>query len=416
MDSYKHNRIIEEEKIKYTKQTFSGYKKTQVMSELKKCIMKQELDRACMWAVELDISGHSAKLWENLLIFACDEINIINPLLPVYLYKKYMEYYRLLKIYKDNEIELRNNQEARNKLCDLICVITLSPKKKFPKYKKIKKIDLLKDSIRKNTTAKNLDLIKKFITPNDPITVKVAINEIAICLNSKSKGTHIVEKCFYWIDWLFYYEKLQLKKYKVFYCNSRPRLLNNDKFNNDCVWLLWDIINYFSKITRDDKLDLIIKSLFELYKIDFNKGKKNKRIVYIKYAVMLIMNCIPKINFNTPIFYKNDIRFKANLNINQVYSNLDYNKKHMSQEELENYRNLNIDIKIKKSPFFSKSKYDDLTNPELNIKFQKYMKNKHFGLERTKKKILSKNFNNKLSKINKYKYKIKLNNKKIKKK
>ena len=47
----------------------------------------------------------------------------------------------------------------------------------------------------------------------------------------------------------------------------------------------------------------------------------------IKFAILLILDCVPKVNYNNSIFYKNDLRFKANLNINQVYLNLNYNKK-----------------------------------------------------------------------------------------
>ena len=122
--------VYENVESKEYKKTFSGYKKTQVYSELKKCILKQELDRACIWAAELDISGHLSKTWEDLIIFGCTEINIINPNLPNYLIKKYREYLLLENKYnKHNIINLRNNQESRNKLCDFICTLTLSPKK-----------------------------------------------------------------------------------------------------------------------------------------------------------------------------------------------------------------------------------------------------------------------------------------------
>ena len=52
----------------------------------------------------------------------------------------------------------------------------------------------------------------------------------------------------------------------------------------------------------------------------------------IKFAILLILDCVPKVNYNTPIFYKNDLRFKANLNINQVYLNLNYNKKNIGYQ------------------------------------------------------------------------------------
>ena len=61
-----------------------------------------------------------------------------------------------------------------------------------------------------------------------------------------------------------------------------------------------------------------------------------------------MLDCVPKVNYKTPIFYKNDLRFKANLNINQVYANLNYNKKHIGYELPKK----NITYTIHKSPYF----------------------------------------------------------------
>lgn len=420
MEQIKDSRIYIPDEEKYKKQTFSGYKKTQVMSQLKKCILKQELDRACMWGAELDISGHIANLWESLILYSCNEINIINPALPIYIYKKYKEFLKLLSCHKGSEIQLRNNRESRNKLCDFLCVITLSPKKKLPKYTKIKDEDLIIQNIRKKTTATNLDFIKSFLTPNDPIGAKIAINEIALYLNSSARGTYIVEKCFYWIDWLFYFEKKQIKKYKKFLCNSRPRLPHTNKFNNDCVWFLWDVIIYYANRQNHRKLLLIVNCLYELYKINFTKGKKNKRLVYIKYAVLLILNCIPEINFNTPIFYKNNIRFKANLNIDQVYANLCYNRKHIGYT-IE--KPLQV-TKIEHSPYYSNKvmktkqsnkKTVDLNDPSFKMKFQKYMNQKQH-LYKTQRQIIMDDYQNYIEKVNNFNEKAKRKNIIIKKK
>ena len=125
MNNFKDSLIVETEQSNYKKQTFSGYKKTQVMTKLKQCILKQEIDRACIWGAELDISGHTYQLWEDLIIYGLTEINIINPNLPIYLLKKCKEFLRIYRNFEDFQIHIRNNQESRNKLCDLIVTIAL---------------------------------------------------------------------------------------------------------------------------------------------------------------------------------------------------------------------------------------------------------------------------------------------------
>ena len=58
--------------------TFSGYKKTQVFQQLKKSILKGEVDKACFWAAELDASSYTEEMWNKIMLFACKEINYVK--------------------------------------------------------------------------------------------------------------------------------------------------------------------------------------------------------------------------------------------------------------------------------------------------------------------------------------------------
>ena len=124
--------------IQYKDQTYSGYKKTQVFQELKKSILKGEIDKACFWASELDTSCFTLDIWNKLLLFAAKEINYANPALPPYLYKRYTEI--LNEAPKWSKYEMRNSQELRNRLCEMICILCLSPKKSFLTILKSKKM------------------------------------------------------------------------------------------------------------------------------------------------------------------------------------------------------------------------------------------------------------------------------------
>tara|TARA_Y100000590_G_scaffold150703_1_gene173095 strand:+ start:555 stop:1883 length:1329 start_codon:yes stop_codon:yes gene_type:complete len=369
----------------YKKKTFSGYKKTQVNSSLKKCIIKQELDRACKWGAELDLSNQISNLWEQLIIYACNEINVINPRLPVYLWKRYEEFLKLLDFYDKKTI--KNSQESRNRLCDLICVITLSPKKKIPKFKKINEkylnIEVLKDKME----AKNFSEIEFLLKDDDPIELKIPLNELANYLSLDKKGTGIIEKSFFWLEWLLYYEKLYIKKNGKFNCGCRERKNIDNKYSFDCIWLVWDIILYQTKKRyKKEYYNLLkesIQSLYNLYKVNYKKGKRNKRIIYIKYCLLLLFNCTPKINYNAPIFYKDELRIRACANINKLYIMIDTNRK-KSTKEFNNYSF----IKDKKNSvsIFSKKKRDPY-----NEEFNDYMKNvgiKH-SIKRQKPELIS---------------------------
>ena len=132
-----HNPSVKDE-------TFSGYKKTHVTKQLSDSIIKGKLDKACFWMAELDISGYSLFIWKKAIMIACKEINTASPNLPFYLYKKSKEYEKIL----ENK-DVRNIQSSRDLLCEMISVLTLSPKRKFPSTKTIKEDDLTLNKIKK---------------------------------------------------------------------------------------------------------------------------------------------------------------------------------------------------------------------------------------------------------------------------
>ena len=124
-------------KNKYSKSTFNGYSKSKVFSELKKNIIRGDINNAILWAIELDISGFTKQLWEKCIILSIKEIGICNPYLHNYLIKRYFEFIRIYKNYENNPINIINNQESRNLLIELIILLIESQKKKLIELPKI---------------------------------------------------------------------------------------------------------------------------------------------------------------------------------------------------------------------------------------------------------------------------------------
>jgi len=88
-------------------ETFSGYKKSNVLSCLLKAIKEKSLQKACFWAIELDISGHEEVLWKKLIDFSLKEINTCNPKLPYYLWNRTKNF---ISFKKNKEILITNQQ------------------------------------------------------------------------------------------------------------------------------------------------------------------------------------------------------------------------------------------------------------------------------------------------------------------
>ena len=335
---------------KFTKSTFSGYKKVEVITVLKKTILKGELDRACYWGVELDMSKDTTKLWDRLISFSAKEINIANPNLPIFLWKRLQEFKSLE--HKITPSLLLNNQESRNKLCELIAVLTLSPKKKIIPLPQIKEIHFELYTMQNYMVASDLSKLPQFWKEGDPPEIKIPLNEIANFLSMHNSGSSIAEKTLFWLSWLLTWGKLHKKKFGDFTCSHRKTSNINSKYTNDSIWIVWNII-LAELVKREDQeyylsLKENIECLYKLYKFEYTRSKKSSRIYLVIFAILLILDTTPTIDFDNPIFYKDNLRIKAMVNINNLYYTINLNKSRpiFTPQELRKKA-------IQASPYFS---------------------------------------------------------------
>jgi len=151
----------------------------------------------------------------------------------------------------------------------------------------------------------NLNIVSRFIHKNDPKNIIIPLSEI--CNYLKDKQFNAVHNTIYWISWLFEYEKIYHKG------NLLVNLRNiNDvdiKYLNDFVWILWDIIKYYS--SNENKQ--IIDTLFNLYSINYTRGSKKSRSNIIIYAIIIIVNPVPKIKYPLDSIH-NEIYSKCAIN------------------------------------------------------------------------------------------------------
>ena len=79
-------------KKKFSKKTFSGYKKSDVFKIFNKSLLENKLEDALNWSVEIIVSNYINEIWDKLLLFMCNHINTANIKTINYIHKKYKEY------------------------------------------------------------------------------------------------------------------------------------------------------------------------------------------------------------------------------------------------------------------------------------------------------------------------------------
>ena len=326
----------------FSTKTFSGFLKKDVVSTLNKCLTKGEIEESCYWSSEYLVSGMHSAIYDKLITFCCKNINITNPKLPTLIYLRYSHYIENLskitnKYGKDKLIELRNVQTIRNHVAELCCIICQSRKNKSLGLKKINQ-QYFSPELFQQLLKSNKDYIGYLVRPGDPNELKIVLNEFYTNLINKNYNG-----CLFWLSWLIEWEKMIIKKNKEYKCGYREIKGVDKKFYCDCIWFVWEILLKES-IKKEDEVTKQIQSLYKLFKFNYSNSKKNKRTMFILYAIKYFTD-----NYLfSSIVPEQHLLIQSTGNINTMYNSRkkhEINNKDYLEEKLNQY---NMEQKKKK--------------------------------------------------------------------
>jgi hypothetical protein len=271
-----------------SKRTFSGFANKDVVRELNKCLMSCKIESAVNWSIELLLSGQTEKLWEKIFSIALKNININNPKLPIFLYKRYSKFVSLKIKYsgaiKSQNIagflSLRNSQAVRNMMCEICVIICNSTKLKAINLSKIKESDFDVSYIKTRLVATDANVIMDKLKYGDPEELKIPLNEFNFCIKTRKW-----ELAIYWMAWILEWERRNTKKDKFYICGFRKIDGIEEKFCTDIIWIIWEILIKEANFLKCEDASSQIFALFKLFKFDFKPKKKGKRIFFILNAI-----------------------------------------------------------------------------------------------------------------------------------
>jgi hypothetical protein len=265
----------------FKKQTFSGYKKSEVINVLFKCIDSKNIETSCNWLIECIISGYAKEIWEKLCMYYFKTIHINNIELLKYINKSDKTVKIFLK--QNDQLNLRNNQTILNLfVCCVVLFISSSITVKHGDIK-IKKEDFQLNNLQNKLNSTMNILPDEIVGINESPEIKLIANEIYFNLQSRLNNRDNIA---YWIFWILEWEKLNLKNKINWTIN--PRNVNvKKKYQTDIVWIIWDIIIFESK-KRTPSVKKNVDIIYNLYIQDFDKNKRNKRINYIMMCISLL--------------------------------------------------------------------------------------------------------------------------------
>jgi hypothetical protein len=261
--------------------------------------------------------------------------------------------------YAKDMLAMRNNEKIRKLFCEIICVLCYSSKKNVISDVKLDKnnsFDLT--CMSEKFKAPNVTYIEEILKEDDPKELIIPINELIFNLINKN-----IINVYYWYEWIIEYENICKKKKKKCVCENRSFAPSGN--THDIIWIIWDILFYYSDPNiLDKKYNIIddaintntntntntnintntyanlkhkiIKNLFELFIIKYNNTVKKKRKYIIYYAFALL---VENTNFTINIINKQEEAEAIVLKINTIYKEIKKNEESPKTEYL--FNNLN---------------------------------------------------------------------------
>ena len=87
--------------------SISGYNQSNIITQLTKALSKNDYQSACLWSVEMHISGWIQKWWLTIISYSSNFIYISNPKISKFLWKIYTENPELLGVGNFNSTGVR---------------------------------------------------------------------------------------------------------------------------------------------------------------------------------------------------------------------------------------------------------------------------------------------------------------------
>ena len=331
--------------------TFSKFQKSKVRAELIQCLITSKVEPACYWAAELICSGHYGDLWEIIILFIGRYIHLGNPKLPIYIAMRFKNFKDILSNgYIGNELSMRNNIKIRQLFAEVISVLCHSRKKHSLEAIKIQKEDEFNMThMASRLKAPKIGYVEDIFKPDDPKELFIAMNEFAYHLTKESKNS--VSAC-YWLEWILEYETLCKHKKELCIGETRQFAPVQDKYRNDIIWLVWDIILRECAGKKNPLVTKIINALLEIYSIKYTSGVKKRRKFLIYYAISVLTDPIDltidiiankkeldAIIQKIGIVYKDVKKNEESLNVDYLYAGVERSNLDKTIERLEKMNN-----------------------------------------------------------------------------
>ena len=317
---------------KTARYSFNGYDKKQLFKQLVSSWEKNESEMSFNILIENFISLY----FKDLLIHY---INYIGDNALIHNIKYCYRLNKILKKYKDIQksmpkrgikMFLVNSSEMRNLFAELNSDIFTFKKTTHFTKKNLSNNCFSEENIARNSKLTHIDALydkeDKEIPPNLSRGIQEILHRIDNYFNED-----FIDNTYHWLCWLLKAEKrdrkLNPKKVKelVF---IEPEEGKKNKFTNDWFIYFTKKIVSKSKSCKSTSTKVLVKSIIDIIKFEYNSSHKKDRLSYLTMAIYLIHKD-KDISLTLPV---NNMNIYSVLNINKFFETI------IPVEERKNYQ------------------------------------------------------------------------------
>ncbi len=324
-------------------ESFSSFKKTEVRNKLLENMMKCKIEPACYWSAELICAGHFMDLWETILHYTGKHIHLGNPKIIPYLEMRFQVFRNIITSGKHpTEIQLRNNQTIRNLFAEVIATLTYSNRKhsfESIKINRIEEFDMTQMTER--LKAPSMKYAESIFKKEDPKELFIAINEFAYSISSER---HNMLNACYWVEWVIEFDLICRKRKETCFCERRPHVSVENKYQKDIIWLIWDALQKYTIEINNPFIIKLMTSIMNLFCIKYTTGSCKKRRYLLYFAVALLTEPVP---LDVDLISKKDIIYNVVGKINEIYKQIKKNEQTPGTDYL--FNNLDKQANYEKS-------------------------------------------------------------------
>lgn len=182
--------------------SFCGFPKRDILTAIKREILKGDPITTARWVAEAHASGWVAELFDVYEQLAVKSIGVGNPRLFPYIQER-REVIRQAIQGKHTFLETRNDATVRYVILEVAMVMLLSQKRPLGKLRKLKEQDLQSEECLRRLRCyeeKNTDIV--WDNEKDPASLKGVYNELFGAVNRQD-----LDLTMYWLSWIRMWEQ-----------------------------------------------------------------------------------------------------------------------------------------------------------------------------------------------------------------